>query len=45
MLFIALQAEGVFSTTAEAEAADLKNYKGLNYAAGDMILWIRIKMV
>lgn len=34
--FYGLQAEGVFSTTAEAEAADLKNYKGLNYAAGDM---------
>lgn len=34
--FYGLQANGVFTTTAEAKEAGLKNFKGLEYAAGDM---------
>lgn len=34
--FYGLQANGVYSTSAQAESDGLKNYKGLSYAAGDM---------
>lgn len=34
--FYGLQADGVYAITAEAEAASLKNYKGLFYGAGDV---------